>query len=266
MKRNLLQSIASGYGYLFSRPMFRKLNRLFLRLTMKAEGYNNSRSFYSSGEQFFVEKILRPSNPRVCVDVGAHTGEYTKMLLENTEAFVYSFEPLPGPFSTMKDSMKPFATRVKLVNLGLGDSEGPQDIHFDVSNMEHASFSEDARRVPYVQNGQCQTVQMERLDTFFERESPEHVDLIKIDAEGFEREVIRGAADTIERYRPMFVQIEFNWHHLFRSTTLNDFACMLPGYDVYQLLPGGWVKRDPVDPFSNFYHYSNFVFVRRDAD
>lgn len=264
MKRSFLQVMESGYAYVFSRPGLRKLNRLLLRLTMKAEGFNNYRTFRSSGERFFVEKILGPFNPRVCVDIGAHAGAYTRMLLENTAAFVYSFEPLPGPFTQLNEKTQTYATRVETVDKGVGDADGFREIYFNDRDLEQASFSREIRHVPYVENEQCRMVEMVTLDTFFSGESPECLDFLKIDAEGFEKEVIRGAAVTIERYKPVFIQIEFNWHQLFRRTTLHDFACMLPGYEVYQLLPGGWVKRDPRDPFVNFYHYSNFVFARVD--
>lgn len=265
MKRSFLQVMASGYAYVFSRPGLRNLNRLLLRLTMKAEGFNNFRSFASSGEQFFLKEILGPFNPRVCVDIGAHAGAYTRMLLKNTNAFVYSFEPLPGPFARLNETVEAYAARVETINKGVGDADGFREIYFNDRDPEQASFSREIRHVPYVKNEQCRTVEMVTLDTFFSGEPPEHVDFLKIDAEGLEKEVIRGAMVTIERYKPVFIQIEFNWHQLFRRTTLHDFACMLPGYEVYQLLPGGWVKRDPRDSFANFYHYSNFVFVRRDG-
>lgn len=89
------------------------------------------------------------------------------------------------------------------------------------------------------------------------------VDLIKIDTQGFQAEVFEGAARVISEIRPRLIQMEFNWHQMFRSKTLNDFAEMLPGYDVYQLLPDGWVQRDPRDPLSNVYQFSNFGFVLR---
>ena len=89
------------------------------------------------------------------------------------------------------------------------------------------------------------------------------VDLIKIDTEGFESEVLRGGGETIRRCRPKFVQLEFNWHQLFRNTSLNSFSELLPGYSVFQLLPDAWIERDPIDPLSNIFHFSNFVFVRR---
>ena len=63
--------------------------------------------------------------------------------------------------------------------------------------------------------------------------------------------------------KPKFIKMEFNWHQLFRNASLNYFSELLPNYDVYQLVPNGWIRRDSKDPFSNIYLFSNFVFVMR---
>ena len=89
------------------------------------------------------------------------------------------------------------------------------------------------------------------------------IDFIKIDTEGFESEVFEGAKRVLGDIKPNFIQIEFNWHQMFRNKTLNYFAEMLPDYEVYQLIPNGWIKRDPKHPHTNIYEFSNFVFVRK---
>jgi hypothetical protein len=49
-----------------------------LSAALKAKGYNNYQSYVDSGEQYFLKNILSEINPKVCVDVGANVGEYTK--------------------------------------------------------------------------------------------------------------------------------------------------------------------------------------------
>ena len=63
--------------------------------------------------------------------------------------------------------------------------------------------------------------------------------------------------------QPKFIEIEFNWHQLFRKTTLNYFSEQLPNYDVYQLTFDNWIQRDPKDPLTNIYYFSNFIFVKK---
>ena len=93
-----------------------------------------------------------------------------------------------------------------------------------------------------------------------------HIDLIKIDTEGFELEVIKGAKETIKKKLPKYIQIEFNWHQLFKGQTLYNFSEHLEKYDLFQILPYGndLVKVDPNRPETNIYHLSNFVYIRKD--
>ena len=79
-------------------------------------------------------------------------------------------------------------------------------------------------------------------------------------------DLLPGAFETLARLRPRFVQIEYNWHQLFRGCSLMKLAELLPGYVAYQLLPhrAGMVRRDVERPESNITFYSNFVFVRSD--
>ena len=46
------------------------------------------------------------------------------------------------------------------------------------------------------------------------------VDFLKIDVEGHEYEVVKGAKKFIEFNSPKFIQIEINWHQLFKNINL----------------------------------------------
>jgi hypothetical protein len=120
-------------------------------------------------------------------------------------------------------------------------------------------------KINYLNNEQKIIVPVVTLDSYFEKNNIQEVDLIKIDVEGFESEVFNGASKVFAQIRPKFIQMEYNWHQLFLNKSLNYFSEQLIGYDTYQLLPQGWVKRDPKDPYSNIFLFSNFVFVRLDV-
>jgi hypothetical protein len=93
------------------------------------------------------------------------------------------------------------------------------------------------------------------------------IDFLKIDVEGFEYEVLVGSLDLLKKSPPKFIQIEYNWHQLFRGITIYKIHCLLHKYSLYQLLPSGELGiRDPKDPLSNLYMYTNFIFVRKDIE
>lgn len=185
-------------------------------------------------------------------------------LLEKTNARVVSFEPLPTAFQKLVEVTKNSAERVVLENKGVGSEEDVLTIHYNPNALSHASFSEEVKKVSYVSNEEKVEVPVITLDGYCEANDITTIDLVKIDTEGYESEVFEGAKNTFSNIKPKFIQIEFNWHQLFRNTSLNYFAEQLPDYDVYQLVPSGWVKRDAKDPLTNIYHFSNFIFVRTD--
>jgi FkbM family methyltransferase len=240
-----------------------QITDFLLSQALSARGYNNFRDNIESGELFFIKEILAKSNPKLCIDVGANVGGYSKEILTLTDARVIAFEPLPIAFDQLAREMIPFSDRVVLENMGVGFVNENLIIHYNPNALEHASFSEAVKQVSYVSNDEKIVVPVVSLDSYCKEKDILEVDFIKIDTEGFESEVFMGAKRVFAELRPKYIQIEFNWHQLFRNTSLNYFAEILPEYDVFQLIPNGWVKRDPKDPYTNIFHFSNFVFVRR---
>lgn len=258
----MLDAIISFYAKVFSRPPLSRLNNVLLHAALRARGYFNYRNERESGEDFFIRKVLAPARPEVCIDIGANVGNYSEALLRNTEATVISFEPVPLSFEKLRQRSEAWGDRSIVLNQGVGEGSDRLVIHYNPDALELASFHSDADQFVDVENSERAEVEVVALDDYLRGQDLGQVDLIKIDTEGFELEVMKGAAWTIATLRPRYIQIEFNWHQMFRGNTLHDFAEMLPGYDLYQLLPGGWARRDPSHPLSNIYAYTNFIFVR----
>lgn len=258
------------YRLVFARPSMQKSNDSLLKLALYGHGYNNTGDFKSTGEKLFLNK-LRDYNLQVCIDIGANKGNYTKALLESTSSKVISFEPLPGAFNKLLGLQSEYPDRLTVINKGVGNNNCELDLHFGESDSELASFSTEVNEIYYVGHSNTNTIKTEivTLDSFVEslpKESFSQIDLIKVDTEGYEYEVLLGAKNTIEVMRPKFIQIEYNWHQLFKGMSLFKLASLLPGYVAYQLLPfgSGLSKRDIKDPLSNVFAFSNFVFIRED--
>jgi FkbM family methyltransferase len=259
------------YIRVFARPRMQRLNDFVLSLAMHARGYNNYRDARRTGEYGYIRRLAR-HDPKLCIDIGANKGEYTRNLLLSTNSKVIAFEPLPRAFEALSRLKIHFEGRLECFNVGVGDRDTVLDLHYGAEDSPHASFSEDVEKVEYVGRTNCNVMRVPvvSLDSFFERHWPNaapEIDLVKIDTEGYEFEVLAGAKKTIAISRPKFVQIEFNTHHLFRAQSMLELASFLPGYRVYQLLPygGGMALRDLNEPEANVYRFSNFVFARDDV-
>ena len=248
------------------------MNNRVLHMALRARGYNNCGDLRSSGEALLLERVAR-DDPRLCIDVGANVGGYSRALLERTGARVIAFEPLPRAFASLQGLARSHPERLIAVNRGVGDFSGELEIFHGAADSEWASFSREVNAIDYVgaANRNALKVPVTTLDDYLATEGREYlaagIDLLKIDTEGYEYEVLRGARNTLSGIRPRFIQIEFNWHQLFRGQSLHSLAALLPGYQAFQLLPygAGLSSVDTRRPESNIYHYSNFVFAREDV-
>ena len=75
-------------------------NDFIFSLSLDAKGFKNYGDFNTTGEKSFVELIR--DEIHLSLDIGANIGEYTKLLLLNTNSKVVSFEPLPEAFKELE--------------------------------------------------------------------------------------------------------------------------------------------------------------------
>ena len=147
---------------------------------------------------------VRPGS--VVVDVGAYIGLYTVALAKRVGAQgkVFAFEPDSATFHTLQRHLRinGVQSRVSLSPCAVGDRDGTAAFSSGHESQSHLS----ANHLP--QEGHRQTtVQVVTLDTVLQG-SP--VDVMKVDVEGFEEHVLRGASQLLadERRAPRMIFIE----------------------------------------------------------
>mgnify|MGYP006090499665 CR=1 FL=1 len=263
------KKISFIYIFIFGRKRMQFFNNIFLSLTLNAKGYKNYGSFEKTGEKKFINKISKDLS--LCLDIGANIGAYTKLLLSETNAKIISFEPLPNAFEDLKKIEDKNLDRLKVFNYAIGEKNDILDLNYSDDKSEKASFTKDLDKLSFYEFKKNKKIKSEvvTLDYFFNKNLDllsKEIDLIKIDTEGFEFEVIIGAKQTIKTKQPKYIQIEFNWHQLFKGQTLYNFSRHLEEYDLFQILPYGndLVKVDPNRPETNIFHLSNFIYIRKD--
>ena len=104
-----------------------------------------------------------------------------------------------------------------------------------------------------------------QLDSFINDLEFQNTDFIKIDVEGHEMAVLDGALKFIKKNHIKLIQIEFNWHNLLTKNTIYDYSAMLEDYVITQLnLINGKLRIiNSIDPLSNLYFLSNFIFIEK---
>jgi FkbM family methyltransferase len=85
---------------------------------------------------------------------------------------------------------------VTIVNLGLGESEGSTTLHYNPKQSGLTSIVSDFKN-----NSLSEEIKITTLDKFSENMSG-RVSFIKIDTEGYEPQVLKGAKELIKRDKP----------------------------------------------------------------
>ncbi|SRR5712691_64660 len=136
------------------------------------------------------------------VDVGANVGQFANAAkLFFPKARVVSFEPDPETYADLKINTCGL-TDIDLHNIGLGDQEGMLPFYrHELSVM--STFSAQADDVAL--DRASPELPIRRLDAVLN--SDDRPDLLKIDVEGFERQVLQGAWQTLTRSRYVLIEV-----------------------------------------------------------
>tara|TARA_B100000787_G_C16185091_1_gene294188 strand:- start:1351 stop:2184 length:834 start_codon:yes stop_codon:yes gene_type:complete len=262
----IYKKISKLYVLLFGRKSMQFFNDCIFSLSLDAKGYKNYGNFNVTGEKSFIKLIKDEID--LSLDIGANIGEYTKLLLLNTNSKVVSFEPLPEAFKELEKVKVKFNDRLNIYNVAIGIDNNKLDLFYGDQKSEKASLIPNLEKLSFIglNNKNKISVNVKKLDYFEDYFKDKKIDFIKIDTEGFEYEVLIGAEKILQHHKPKFIQIEFNWHQLIRNHTLFKLFKLVNSYDVFRILPHGkkLLHIDPSRPENNIYHLSNYIFIRND--
>jgi len=154
----------------------------------------------------YVKNFIQKFAKGVCVDAGAGVGVHTIVMANCPNVnVVYAFEPIPYNYAKIYAYRHP---KIKVMPFALGELEG--ELEMVCPSLVKPRFAWVNARKPFRKDprlSDCRIklrVPMRRLDSFVKK-----VDFIKIDVEGMEFQVIRGAGNAINK---AFIIVELhNW-------------------------------------------------------
>ncbi|MDZ4758051.1 MAG: FkbM family methyltransferase [Bacteroidota bacterium] len=145
--------------------------------------------------------IQRTVNQKsVCIDVGCHKGEILDLILkEAPKQKHYGFEPIPILYHNLLTKYK---DQAHIFNCALSDQQGETTFNY-VKNAP--AYSGIKQRKYAVEKPDIETLQvkLEKLDDIIP--DNEKIDLIKIDVEGGEFNVLKGAVKVIQKSKPYII-------------------------------------------------------------
>jgi hypothetical protein len=99
------------------------------------------------------------------------------------------------------------------------------------------------------------------LDDFCSDEGIDRIDFLKIDMEGLELEVLRGATRMLKEQRFGIIQFEFGECDIFSRVFLRDFYQFLVGYRFARLCSQGLLDLGPYRHENEIFRNQNIVVV-----
>lgn len=186
--------------------------------------YLNKGTFY---EEPLLSYLHRKYSPECVVDIGANVGNHSlffKKVMGAKE--VICFEPNKENYEVLVEGSK----LIKYHNVALSDQPGRADSHSSPGNMGASHCTPNPTGA----------VEVQTLDSY--DLSPQ---LIKIDAENMEVQVVRGAAETIRRSKPVLIVEHHDLQHLYDFVrTLNQIGVpylvkpfVKQSWEVFEYIP-----------------------------
>jgi FkbM family methyltransferase len=228
------------------------------------DGDNNWDS-YRNGEV----RTLRALIPgcRVVFDVGANRGDWTELVLTLNPALeLHAFEPAAASFRVLAGKRLPPAVRIN--NFGLGDREEQRTLYQLGPHAESELRSLYRREGLEADMGLVATdpgeqVRIATLDGYCAANGVTQIDYLKIDTEGHDLRVLRGAQALVARRAIRFIQFEFGAPNIESRDLLQDFFGFFAGsgYQLHKITADGYLPYARYSPLIERFDYQNWLAV-----
>ena len=211
---------------------------------------------FNAIHRFIFEKIVK-KNELIIFDIGAHDGG-SIVRFENIfpDAEIFSFEPT----KKLYDKMSKLSTKKnKIFNYALSNFDGEKKFcQYEYQSGKTNSF------YPMVENSKykyqrtksnneteaIKSVKVKKLDTFLEENKISNIDLLKIDTQGAEIEILKGAEKILNSKNINVIELEYilGIAHEFRSSL----------YELEEMLHKNNYKLIAIENAGNIISISNF--------
>lgn len=208
-------------------------------------GYELRRYTPQSSEMARMQHLFAYYNINLVLDVGANVGQYVEFLRGfGYSGKIVSFEPLSSAYSRLKilsrkDPLWEIAPRT-----AIGNQNG--DITINISgNSQSSSVLEmlNSHRDAHPKSAYIasETVKLKQLDTIAQEYIKNDATSIflKIDVQGFEKEVLEGATQILSYVHG--IQVELSLVPLYKDQLLyKEMIAFVEklGYELYSFIPG----------------------------
>ncbi|MDW8293028.1 MAG: FkbM family methyltransferase [Anaerolineae bacterium] len=198
----------------------------------------------------FFKQSIRPD--AVVIDVGAYIGQYTLLAAKYApHGHVVALEPHPISFARLSSHViRNRMSNVTLLQKAAGRERGRLPL------APSSQFS-DSRLLPTDSSDDTTEVEVIALDELVEEQELGRVGLVKVDAEGAEGEVLKGAEQTLQKFLPtLVVELDRSREKAWGADPESILA-MLAKWGYTFFVVEGWSLK----PLSRTVDYANVIAI-----
>lgn len=228
---------------------------------MERRNGDNDDDMRTNGEMHLLRRTL--PGAQTVFDVGANVGAWVRAALQvNSSANYHCFEPSHGAYEALVRANLP--KNVRANNLGLSDesAEKPLFIFGDCYGI-NSLYERKGISAPILRQ---ESIQLTTLDAYCERHNIGHVNFVKVDVEGHELAVLRGARRMLSEGRIDVIQFEYGGTYIDARVLLKDVWDYVQGvnsgYSFYKLRGNGLHPTPAYQREFETFNYSNWVICR----
>ena len=185
-------------------------------------------------------------------DIGANIGQFCihfNEIFDKTK--VFSFEPVSYTFDTLQKNTD-LIKNINCYNLAMGEKAGSSKIYLrersDINSLLPSNH----------ENENSEMVEVETVDSFCVKNSINKIDLLKIDTEGYEMNVLKGAKKMIQNkaIKYIFIEVSFdkNNKHNTQFDLINNFLEKV-NYKIFG------IYNQSIHDNSSFMNYCDILYI-----
>ena len=219
--------------------------------------YGDEWDFLRNGELRVMKMIAnRHVEKAIIFDVGANEGTYCEHLLnvfnhQQVSLLVYGFEPATDTYGRYSDRFKN-NPKVITNNVGLSDRTQILRLYKSKISSGFATLYKDNK----FNFDASEDVAFTTLDEYSTTNKIDEIHFLKMDVEGHELAVLKGATNLLDARRIKAIQFEFGAGNMSARTFFKDFYDLLTAnYRIFRIVKNGLV---PVDKYA----YNMEIFGR----
>jgi FkbM family methyltransferase len=149
----------------------------------------------------------------IVIDAGANIGIFSLFAANIAlDGEIYAFEPLGATFQILQKNAESY-NNIHCFQRGLGDVDAEKRFYVSVGQTTGNTFEDSAIMETETKPddfGRSEVAKIITIDEFVLDHKLSRVDLIKIDTEGYEERILRGAKETIKKWHPALVMSAYH--------------------------------------------------------